>query len=66
MQLALTSEVNNKRAIDQENEQLRRQLLDQERELRDFKHARELLEGDLQLSVQKSNADFHVLRDANH
>lgn len=66
MQLALTSEINNKRAIDQENEQLRRQLLDQERELRDFKHARELLEGDLQHSIQKSNADFHALRDANH
>lgn len=47
LQLALSSELHHRRALEQENETLKRQLLEQERELRDVKISRERLEEEL-------------------
>lgn len=47
LQLALSSEINNRRVVESENEQLRRVLIDLEKEVRDLKISRENLEQDL-------------------
>ena len=65
LQLALSSEAASRRVVEGENEQLRRQLLEQERELREFKAGKDHLEVDLRNSVQRSAAEFAALREAN-
>lgn len=58
LQLALNTEINNRRVVESENEQLRRQVMDYEREMREMRQSRDNLEMDLKNNVQRSNVEF--------